>query len=574
VSLGSQYDMTTPEGGPATPVVRSGGQVRLEDGRAAYRRRDWVAARERLLAAREQVDLGAEDLYALGDCFWWLGAHGEGLPILQEAYRAAEAEEHPELAARIALDVAYTLSIRGEGAPASGWMRRAYRIAEELPEERPLHGYLAYVEFEQALDGHDLEGASTRADRVSELGGRCEDRTLLALGALGRGRVLVRRGQVRNGMPLLDEAMLAAVSDELPPDWAGNIYCHLMVACEEIADLRRAAEWTQVTARWCEAMPAGAGPFMGICRVHRAHVLQLRGDWDAAEREARHVVEDLIDFDLEPVANAQYVLGELARQRGDLAAAEAAFRDAHRLGRDPQPGLALLRMATGETEMALTSLRSALSAVGDDPLARARLLPGLVEVAVRAGAVDEARAGAEELAGVAAACETTGAQAVAQHALGKVSLADGDAVGALTALRDALRCWQGLGAAYETARIRDELARAYELLGDAEAAARERHAAAGTRDELGVGEPGRTQRQRSRLPADLTAREAEILQLVARGRSNQAIADHLVLSVRTVERHLATVYQKLGVGGRSARAAAVSFAHREGLVEPPDGRPA
>jgi ATP/maltotriose-dependent transcriptional regulator MalT len=561
--------MTTPEGGPATPAVVSGGQVRLEAGREAYRRRDWTAAREGFLDARDQMLLGAEDLYALGDCFWWLGAHGEGLPILQEAYRAAEAEELPELAARIALDVAYTLSLRGEEAQASGWMRRAYRIAAELPAERPLHGFLAYVEFEQALSGHDLDGAAARAERVSELGGRCEDRTLLALGALGRGRVLVRRGQVREGMPLLDEAMLAAVSDELPPDWAGNIYCHLMGACEEITDLRRAAEWTQVTAHWCEAMPDGAGPFMGICRVHRAHVLQLRGQWDAAEREARHVVEELIDFDVAPVANAHYVLGELARQRGDRAAAEAAFREAHRLGRDPQPGLALLRMATDDPQIALTSLRAALAAVGDDPLTRARLLPGLVEVAVGAGAADDARAGAEELAVVAAACETTGAQGVAQHALGRVSLADGDAVGALAALRAALRCWQELGAVYETARVRDDLARAYELLGDAEAVGRERRAAAATRDELGVGEPRTAPRGRPHLPAGLTAREAEILQLVARGRTNQEIAAHLVLSVRTVERHLATVYQKLGVGGRSARAAAVSFAHREGLLGSP-----
>jgi ATP/maltotriose-dependent transcriptional regulator MalT len=560
--------MMTPDGGQVTRVLGAGTQQRLEGARRAYRRRDWVAARDALLAARDDGSLGAEDLYALGDCLWWLGEHGLGSPVLQEAYQAAHTEDLPELAGRIALDLAYTLSIRGDEAQASGWMQRAYRIAEQLPEQRPLHGYLAHVEFEQSLDGHDLAGAAACVERVADLGHRCEDRTLLALGALGRGRVLVRSGQIRDGMALLDEAMLAAVSDELSPDWAGNIYCHLMVTCEEIADLRRAAEWTQATARWCEAMPAGAGPFMGICRVHRAHVLQVRGDWEAAEREARHVVEGLIDFDLAPVADANYVLGELARQRGDVAAAEAAFREAHRLGRDPQPGLALLRLATGEAEVAFASLRTALAAVGDDPLERARLLPGLVEVALGVGAVEEARDAVEELAWVATACETTGTQAVARHAAGRVHLADGDAARALTALREALRSWQELGAAYDTAMVRDDLARAYDLLGDVEAAGRERRAAAVARDDLGITASRASARGRRTLPAGLTIREAEVVRLVASGRTNQEIADQLVLSVRTVERHLATVYQKLGVGGRSARAAAVSFAHREGLVEP------
>jgi tetratricopeptide (TPR) repeat protein len=359
--------MTTPDGGSATAGVGTAAAGLLDEGRQAYRRRDWIAAREGLLDARDRGPMGAQDLYALADCYWWLGAHAEGLPILKEAYRSAQAEDRPELAGRIGLDVAYTLALRGEDAQASGWMQRVYRIAEELDEERPLHGYLTYVEFEQALHGHDLGGAAELAQRVTGIGGRSQDRTLLALGALGRGRVLVRRGQVREGMALLDEAMLAAVSDELPPEWAGNIYCHLMEACEEITDLRRAAEWTRTTARWCETMPDGTGPFMGICRVHRAHVLQVRGDWPAAEREARRVVDELTDFDVTPVANAQYLLGELARQRGDRAAAEAAFRDAHRLGRDPQPGLALLRLATGDADTALASIRAALAALATTP---------------------------------------------------------------------------------------------------------------------------------------------------------------------------------------------------------------
>ena len=528
----------------------------------AYLRRDWVSARAGYLAAQSQASLGADDLYALSNCAWWLGDLDTALQAQQEAYQLYLDDGQPGMAAVVALDVGYTLSLRGDTAPGSGWMSRARRLLQDLPEA-PEHGYLAYIDFEVAFSNYELARALEIADTIHDMGQRHRERTLVALGVMGQGRVKLRQGQVDTGMALLDEAMVAAVSDELDPAWAGNIYCHLMAACHEVADLRRAGEWTEATARWCETMP-GAGPFMGICRVHRAQVLQVRGDWERAEQEVRRVCDELAHFDIEVVAEAHYLMGDLRRMRGDLAGAEEAFRDAHALGRDPQPGLALLRLAQGHVEVAAASIRTALAAAGGDALARGQLLPAAFEIAVAGGDVDDARAVSDELSQLAATYGSATFMADALHARGIVLLVEGNAEQALPALSDALRRWHEVGADHEVARVRASLARAYEAAGDHDAARRERTAAQPPAMPIAPAHAG----HRPSPPGGLTEREAEVLSLVAAGRTNQQIAADLVLSIRTVERHLATVYQKLGVSGRSARAAAVSFALREGLLPP------
>jgi DNA-binding NarL/FixJ family response regulator len=537
----------------------------LDAARDAARRRDWTAARRGFEAAARAQPLGADDLRTLGDCSWWLGDLDAALPVLQDAFRAHVAEGEVGRAALVALDVGYSMVIRGDEAQGYGWLGRAAGLLEDHPEAIE-HAYLRYVAFEEAFASRDLTEALAAADAVHAAGRDAGDPTLIALGVLGRGRVLVTRGEVTRGMRLLDEAMVAAVSDDLDPAWAGNIYCHLMRACHDLADLRRAGEWTEATARWCERMP-GAGPFLGICRVHRAQVLTARGDWGHAEREIAHVCEELASFDVEVVAEAHYQRGELRRLRGDRAGAEEALRAAHALGRDPQPALAALRLEQGRADEAAVSLRGALDASADDPLARARLLPTVAAVSLATGDVRTARSADEELHATAERYGTAGLRAAADHVHAEVAMADGDLAGAAGAARAALRTWQGLDVPHEVARIRLVLAAVCDALGDHAAAALEREAAADTIARLGAGsrpappEPGTT-------PV-LTARETEVLRLVATGRTNQQIAAQLVLSVRTVERHLSTVYDKLGVHGRSARALAVSHAFREGLL-PPD----
>jgi ATP/maltotriose-dependent transcriptional regulator MalT len=536
-------------------------EARLRDARAAYARRDWPTACDGFLAAADDGELAADDRVALANSAWWLGDLAVAVPAMLTAHRQLLDAGRPEDAALVALDVGYTALLRGEEAQASGWFGRAWELLAEVPEG-VAHGYLRIIDAEMAFDAGDLDTAAELAEQVGALGAATGDETLRALAAVGVGRVRVRHGRLAEGGALLDRAMVAATSDRLEPAWAGNIYCHLMFACFEIADLGRAGEWTEATARWCERMP-GAGPFLGICRVHRAQVLQLRGDWSRAERELVVVERELAELAVSVVAEAHYQHGELHRLRGRLDDAVERYDEAHRLGRDPQPGLSLVALAHGRAEAALASLRSAILAAGDTVLSRAQLLPAAVEVAIAAGDLDAARRWVDELATLAATYRTSGFEAQAAQATGRLRLHDGDAEGALRALRDAVERWGRLDATLPRAETAGLLATAYDDLGDHEAAGRERRRSAELRDQLGLDDARRYQ-----APDGLTAREVEVLGLVATGRSNQQIAEHLVLSVRTVERHLATVYQKLGLQGRSARAAAVTYAHRHDLVAP------
>lgn len=528
----------------------------------AYARRDWPEARDAFSTARADTLLGADELYALGNCHWWLGSLAEAFPVLQEAYRAYLDADSPRTAALVALDIGYSYALRGEEAQASGWMARSVRLLEREPDCAE-QGYLVYLAFEDAWGSDDLDAAMEHAEAVLEAGERYAEPNLCALGVLGQGRVLVKRGQVGKGMALLDEAMVAAVSDALEPAWAGNVYCHLMLACWELADWRRAQEWTDVTATWCEAMP-GAGPFLGICRVHRAQILQARGEWSAAEEEVRRVCDELSDFHVSLVAEARYQLGDLRRQRGDAAGADAAFADAHRLGREPQPGRALLQLARGRLAAARSEITRALDAAGSDLLARSRVLPAVVEIAVAADDLDAARAATSELASTASTYGTDGLAARAARAAGELALAERRPSDALDALRAAVSWCQRAQLPHDAALCRVLMASSFELLGDVDAAMVERTTAEAELTRLGAARPGPPTARRRDRPDGLTPREVEVLGLVARGLTNQEIAAQLVLSVRTVERHLATVYRKLGLEGRNARAAAVRYALTDG----------
>jgi len=384
------------------------------------------------------------------------------------------------------------------------------------------------------------------------------------------GRVLVKQARVPEGLPLLDEAMLAALSDELQPMWTGAIYCGLLDACHELVDLRRAQEWTEATSRWCSPLPV-ASLYPGICRVHQAGMLQLRGAWEQAEAEALRACEDMRHIDVFAVAGGWYEVGEIRRARGDLAGAEDAYRRAHEIGHDPQPGLALLRLAQGKVEAARTSIAAAIAAFAGSRLEVAPLHAAQVEIALAAGDVDVAAASADEVTDTAETYESVGLRAVGHRAQGAVALARGQAVAALASLRLACAAWHELDAPYEAARTRVLVAAAYDALDDADAAVRERMAARACFERLGA---------RSDLDAldaldgvgaaqngadhGLSPRELEVLDLVAHGRTNKEIAGALFLSEKTVARHVSNIFTKLGVSSRSA-ATAFAFAH--GLVD-------
>lgn len=533
----------------------------LEQARAAYEQFRWDDAYERYRCAGEHERLGAEDLAALADAAWWLGHTDESLSLSEEVYRHHLHGEHVPQAARLAIDIGFLWLLRGEPTVGSGWISRAGRLLEGVPECVE-HGYLRYLEVEEALAAGRFDEAIDLSRWIQELADRYGDPTLCAVGLVLEGAADVRRGRVEAGLALIDEAMLPVLAGEVAPSWTGNLYCHMMDLFFELADIRRARAWTEATERWCD-QHSNAAMFSGICRVHRTQLLHLEGEWLAAEQEAVRVCQDLSDMNVGVVAEGQYRIAEVRRLRDDHAAAEQAYTRAHELGRDPQPGLALLRLAQGRGAAAATALRSALAAA-ELPLDRAPLLGAQAEVAAACGDVQAASRAAAELTAIADTFNTPGLLAGARQATGVALLSAGEPARAVPLLREAWRRWTELEARYEAARMRALLARALVAVGDTEAAGREAESARAVFTELGARHDLRALEgtQDHEAPAGLSVREVEVLRCVCAGRTNRQIASELTISEKTVARHLSNIFVKLDVASRTEAAA---FAFERGL---------
>jgi class 3 adenylate cyclase len=452
----------------------------LERGRRALARHSWREAFEQLSAAEAAQGLSAEDLEGLAAAVRWLGRVAECMAVRERAYTAYLDAGNRRRAAFMALELARDNFGKRNPTVGRAWLTRSERLLEPEPESIE-HGYLARMRGAMA---NDPEKALQHAQRTFEIGSRLGDPDLVALGLHDRGRIMVAQGHVAEGMELIDEATLPAVSGELGTFATGIIYCATIETCKELADYRRAGEWTEAAKRWCER--EGVGGLPGVCRVYRAGIMRLRGAWTEAEQEVRHACDELRDFNLYYAAEAFYELGEIRLRRGDLPEAADAFRRAHELGREPQPGLALLRLAEGKVDAALASVRSVLTETAGDRLARARLLPAQVEIAVAAGDHEGARAATEELEAIARAYGTSALEASAVCARGAVQLAEGDGAAARQSLRRGYRLWQELEAPYESARARVLLASAYRVGGDHEAVALELAAAKSVFERLGA----------------------------------------------------------------------------------------
>jgi DNA-binding CsgD family transcriptional regulator len=527
--------------------------------RDAFDRRDWRAAYEAFRACDE---LRADDLDALAESAHWLGLADEVIDCYSEAYRRHLAAGSARRASLSAFMLAIYLRLRGDGALADGWLARAQRLlASET--EGPEHGYPLYLGIARLM-ASDLEAAAEAARRLQELGRRFGDASLVALGVFLEGRTLVKQARVQEGLALLDEAMLAALSDDLKPMWTGAIYCGLLDACHELVDLRRARAWTEATRRWCSPLPV-ASLYPGICRVHSAELLNVGGAWEQAEAEALNACSDMAGIDVFVVAAGRYEVGEIRRRRGDLAGAQEAYTQAHEVGRDPQPGLALLRLAQGRVDAASTSIAAALAAFSGSRLERAPLLAAQVEIALAAGDLELAEAAAAEVVETAEAFESTGLRATGDRCVGAVALAKGHPIAALVALRRAFDLWHELDVPYEVARTRVLLGEAYGALDDRDAATRERAAARSCFERLGAVADLRALQDSVELPYDLTARELDVLELVAAGLTNPQIAASLYISRKTAEHHVSNILVKLGVTSRTEAAAA---AVRLGLTGP------
>jgi DNA-binding CsgD family transcriptional regulator len=363
--------------------------------------------------------------------------------------------------------------------------------------------------------------------------------------------------------------MVSVVTGELSPAIAGTVYCSVIEACHEISELRGAQEWTTALSTWCDQQ-RGLVKFTGPCLMHRAELMRLRGAWPAAIQEAKRARERYVEAAEETLAGgASYQQAEVYRLSGDFAAAEQAYRQASGAGHQPQPGLALLRLAQGKADAAEAAIRRVLAET-TDRTSRTRVLPAAVEIMLAVGDVQAARAAADELVQLASVFQTLGSRAIADQALGTVLLVEGDANGAVIVLLRAWQAWRDLDIPYEAARVRVHIGLARRQLGDAEAATMDIDAARAALEQLGA----RPDLERleslagtnvaAPAPAHgLTAREREVLHLLATGKTNMAIASELVLSTKTVDRHVTNIFTKLGV---SSRAAATAYAYRHRLV--------
>jgi class 3 adenylate cyclase len=455
---------------------------RLQQAHNALAGKEWQTAYEALVELDGAENLDADDLNGLADAAWWTGRMDEAIEARTRAYAARLERGEQPAAALSALHLARDHELKRSGLQGA-WLARAERLLAE-EDDSPELGYLERMRSRLALAAGDFDSAIAHAERTLELGSRFQERNLMALGLHDKGTALVRQGDWETGLALIDEATVGAVSGELNPYATGIIYCGVIASSFDVADVARAGNWTEAATRWCERQSISGFP--GVCRVNRAEVMRLRGSWPEAEEEIRTAVAELGEFAPSVAASAFYELGELQLRMGDLAAAEEAFRQAHGLGVEPQPGLALLRLATGDVDAARRGLRRGLSDEARNRLSRARLLPASVEISLAAGEIDEARAASEELAEIARDYRTSALAAHAAAAAGAVALAEQDADAALLHLRRAIRLYQEVEIPYEGARARLLAAEAYRLDGDADAADLELRAAAASFDRLGA----------------------------------------------------------------------------------------
>jgi DNA-binding CsgD family transcriptional regulator len=539
--------------------------IDLARAREAFVRHAWTEAYDAFLAADRVTPLPAADLEQTGVAAHLIGNDDDAIELWGRAHREAADAGDIIGAARHAFWLGMTLVQRGDMAVGGGWLARAARLVEESGLDCVEGGYVLVPRGLRQLDGGDPAGAFATFEHVASIAQRFEDSDLVTLGRLGRGQSLITMGEVSRGVALLDEAMVAVTAGEVSPIIVGTVYCASIEAFQAIFDLRRAQEWTDALAAWCQSQP-DLVPFRGRCLVYRAELMQLHGAWPEAIDEARRAQAWLSRPPPEPaVGEAFYQQAELHRLRGEFADADTAYREANQWGRRPEPGLALLRLTQGQPDVAMAIIRRAVDEAPDD-IARARLLEPCVDIALASGHLAAARAAIDTLSRIADAVAAPVLTAISARAEGAVLLAEGDGRTALALLRRASAIWRDLDAPYESARVRVDIGLALRQLGDVETAALEFDVARRVFRELGA-EPALARLEAligsTAARADgLSAREVEVLRLLAAGRTNRAIAAELGISERTVDRHVSNLFTKLDVSSRSA---ATAYAYEHGL---------
>jgi DNA-binding CsgD family transcriptional regulator len=539
----------------------------IERGRDCYRRRAWAGAFEALSAVGAAVALCGDDLERLALSAYLVDRDDDYLAALARAYQAHLDAGQWQRAVRCAFWLGLRLLFRGESGRASGWLTRARRLLEPDRGDCVEQGYLLLPLVQAHLDAGDGEKAHATAADAATIGERFGEADLTSLARHLQGRALIQQGQVERGIALLDEVMVAVAAEQLSPLVTGLIYCSVIEGCQQVFALARAREWTAALTHWCDAQ-SGMVAFTGTCLVHRAEVMQFHGEWQQALEEAQRACERFAHrTNQRAAAAALYQQAQVHRLRGHLEAAQALYRDASHLGWDPQPGLALLRMAQGRIDDAAAAIRRAVDAA-TDRFQRARLLPAQIEILLRANELTQARTACDELQQIAQGFGPSALAGAAAQARGAVELAQGNAAAALASLRCASGLWHEFDAPYEAARTRVLTAMACRAMGDKDGAEMELAAARSAFERLGAAPDVRHVDQLAGASDSgrrdrLTVRELQVLRLLAKGITNKAIATELFLSEKTVNRHTSNIFDKLDV---HSRAAATAYAYEHKLI--------
>jgi DNA-binding CsgD family transcriptional regulator/tetratricopeptide (TPR) repeat protein len=538
----------------------------LDLARELYRQRAWSEAYQALSLADRNNPLDVEDLERLAMTTYLVGRDEEYLATLERAHHAHLNAGQCAPAVRCAFWLGFRLLMRNETGRASGWLSRAERLLAQEACECAERGYLLLPVVEQRLAAGNFATAFGMATEAAAIGERCGDADLVASARHQQGRIRLQQGQVAEGLALLDEVMIAVAAGQLSHMVTGLMYCSVIAACQQVYAIDRSREWTAALAQWCDGQPDMVA-FSGVCRVHRAEIMQLQGAWPDAIEEARRACARSQRINQPAAAAAFYQEAEVHRLKGDFDASENAYKSASELGLEPQPGLALLRLAQGRADAAVAAIRRA-AGVTSGPLKRMSLLPACVEIMLATDHIEDARSACAELQEIAGRFDTGVPGAIAAHCRGAVRLAEGDAQAALGPLRQAFELWQRIQAPHAAARVRVLIGLACRALGDEDGAALEIEAARSAFARLGAAPdlagiaaleaatvPGRTH--------GLTPRELQILRLIATGESNKSIAGKLSLSEKTIERHVSNILNRLDVATRTA---ATTFAHQHKLL--------
>ncbi len=481
---------------PGTP------DAALDEARMRFAGRDWDRAYDGFSTLADTRTLDPEDLERFAKAAYWGGRSDRSISIREAAYAAYLQRGDDQRAALCALTLRREHIANMEDSVAAGWLKRAEHLLEGRPESfadtAAADGYLAIAHADAARARGDFARALGLVDRALRIADGSDDRNLRAWGVMRRAVFLVDEGRLAEGYRLMEEVAATAAGGELGGYTTGAVFTNMMSLCRDLASYRRGIEWSDAANRWLERQRIEGFP--GICRIHRSELLRMLGNLEEALREAGRASEEVVRVSRVHAGVAQHELGEVRRRLGDLEGAEDAFARAQELGEDPQPGLALLRLAQGDAPAALASIERSLDEAAFDGFARARMLSAQAEIAGAAGDVARTRNARDQLRELAGQIPSPAVHAASGWADGLLALVADDPETASRHLREARDRWGALSAPYETAKAEAALAEADLLRGDRDEAAVQLHAARVTFERLGAeGEARRAANLEERL---------------------------------------------------------------------------